>query len=62
MEDKLQKRINATEELLNYQKNVGGFTLTANDIMILENQLAIMKELKEIRLDTRAIISNTARI
>ena len=62
MEDKLQKRINATEELLNYQKNVGGSLLSGTDMMVLENQLAIMKELKEIRLDTKAIISNTARI
>ena len=62
MESNLQKRIIATEELLNYQKNIGGTSLTAEQMLIIENQLAIMKELKEIRLDTKVILGNTCRI
>ena len=62
METKLEQRINATEDLLNYSKNVDTTVVSGNDAMILENQLAIMKELREIRLDTKAIINNTARI
>jgi hypothetical protein len=61
METNLEKRINATEELLNYQKTVGS-GINGSDMMIMENQLAIMKELREIRLDTKAILSNTAHI
>ena len=62
MESNLEQRINATEEMLNYHKTVGGSGINGSDMMILENQLAIMKELKEIRLDTKTIISFTAKI
>ena len=62
METNLEKRIRETEEILNYQITVGGSVLSGTDMVVLQNQLAIMKELKEIRLDTKAIISNTARI
>ena len=62
METNLEKRITATEDLLNYHKATGDLGLNKSDSMILENQLAIMKELKELRLDTKAIISNTAQI
>jgi hypothetical protein len=62
METKLEERINATEELLRYQKTVGGSGLNGSDMLILQNQLAIMKELKEIRLDTKTILGFTAKI
>ena len=49
METKLEKRINATEEILDYCKNVGPVS-RGIELIILENQLAIMKERSNSRL------------
>jgi hypothetical protein len=58
METNLERRIYVTEELLDHHNNIGGSSLNGADFMILTNQLAIMKELQELKLDTKTILTN----